>query len=328
MLFLDEIHRFNKAQQDALLPAVENGWIVLVGATTENPSFEVNSPLMSRSLLFRLESLTEEDLLEVLRRALADDERGIGGLPIEVEDDAVAHIAQGAGGDARAALNVLEAAASIATSSGTLDLAAAEEALQRRALPYDKSGDWHYDVISAFIKSMRGSDPDAAVYWMVRMLDAGEDPRFVARRMVIFASEDVGNADPVALQVAEAAHRALEFVGLPEAKLNLAQSAVYLALAPKSNASALALWRAEEDLKAGPLPVPVHLRDSHSSASRSLGAGKGYVYPHERGGYVAQDYLPEQLRDRRYFEPVRGAEEALAKAIREQLDRPGKPPKG
>ena len=328
VLFLDEIHRFNKAQQDALLPAVENGWIVLVGATTENPSFEVNSPLMSRSLLFRLEALTEADLNEVLHRAIEDEERGIGGLPIEIADEAVAHIVQGAGGDARAALNVLEAAASIATSTGgTLDLAAAEEALQRRALPYDKGGDWHYDVISAFIKSMRGSDADAAVYWMARMLDAGEDPRFVARRMVIFASEDVGNADPTALQVAVAAHRALEFAGLPEAKLNLAQAAVYLALAPKSNASALALWRAEEDLKAGPLPVPPHLRDSHSPASRSLGAGKGYVYPHERSGYVEQDYLPEELRDRRYFEPVRGAEEALARALREHLGSSGKPPK-
>ena len=190
--------------------------------------------------------------------------------------------------------------------------------MQRRALPYDKSGDWHYDVISAFIKSMRGSDPDAAVYWMVRMLDAGEDPRFVCRRMVIFASEDVGNADPTALEVAVAAHRAYEFVGLPEAKLNLAQAAVYLALAPKSNASALALWRAEEDLKAGPLPVPAHLRDSHSPASRSTGAGKGYLYPHDHGGYVEQDYLPEALRDRRYFKPIAGAEQALA-------ERRGKP---
>ena len=314
VLFLDEIHRFNKAQQDALLPAVENGWIVLVGATTENPSFEVNTPLMSRSLLFRLEALTEEDLQVVLRRALEDAERGIGGLPIEVDDDAVTHIARGAGGDARAALNVLEAAASIATSTGTpLDLGAAEEALQRRALPYDKAGDWHYDVISAFIKSMRGSDPDAAVYWMVRMLDAGEDPRFVSRRMVIFASEDVGNADPTALQVAVAAHRALEFAGIPEAKLNLAQAAVYMALAPKSNASALALWRAEADLEAGPLPVPAHLRDSHSPASRSQGAGKGYLYPHDHGGYVEQDYLPEELRDRKYFEPRGGVEIDLAK---------------
>ena len=248
VLFLDEIHRFNKAQQDSLLPAVENGWIVLVGATTENPSFEVNSPLMSRSLLFRLEALTEDDLLEIMRRALTDPKRGIAGLEVEADDEALAHIAHGAGGDARAALNALEAAALMAQAQDKpLDLQAAEEALQRRALPYDKAGDWHYDVISAFIKSMRGSDPDAAVYWMVRMLEAGEQPRFIARRMVILASEDIGNADPQALQVAVAAHQALEFIGLPEAKLNLAQAAVYLALAPKSNASAVAIWRAEED---------------------------------------------------------------------------------
>jgi putative ATPase len=322
VLFLDEIHRFNKSQQDALLPAVENGWIVLVGATTENPSFEVNTPLMSRSLLFRLEALAEDDLSDVLRRAIGDVERGIGGLPIQIDDEAVAHIAAGVGGDARSALNALEAAASIATSTGgRVDLGAAEEALQRRALPYDKAGDWHYDVISAFIKSMRGSDPDAAVYWMVRMLDAGEDPRFVCRRMVIFASEDVGNADPTALEVAIAAHRALEFVGLPEAKLNMAQAAVYMALAPKSNASAVALWRAEEDLKAGPLPVPAHLRDSHSPASRSTGAGKGYLYPHDHGGYVEQAYLPEALRDRRYFEAITGAEESLSRRSPQKPDK-------
>ena len=311
VLFLDEIHRFNKAQQDALLPAVENGWIILVGATTENPSFEVNSPLMSRSLLFRLEALNEEEIAELLRRALSD-ERGLGGN-VEVDDDAIAHIANVAHGDARAALNALEAAtamASLAGSSITLEIA--QEAVQRRALPYDKGGDWHYDVISAFIKSMRGSDPDAAVYWMVRMLDAGEDPRFIARRMVIFASEDVGNADPLALQVAVAAQQALEFAGLPEAKLNLAQAAVYLAIAPKSNASAVALWRAEEEVKnSGPLPVPPHIRDSHSRASRSIGAGKGYEYPHAHGGWVEQRYLPEELDVARFFEPITGREKEL-----------------
>ncbi|MGH2731031.1 MAG: replication-associated recombination protein A [Actinomycetota bacterium] len=313
VLFLDEIHRFNKAQQDALLPAVENGWIVLVGATTENPSFEVNSPLMSRSLLFRLEALEEGDLRVLLERALADTERGLGRLKLAAEADALDHIARGAGGDARATLNALEAAALMAGPEGSIDLTTAEEALQRRALPYDKGGDWHYDVISAFIKSMRGSDPDAAVYWMARMLDAGEDPRFIARRMVIFASEDVGNADPIALQVAVAAHHALEFVGLPEAKLNLAQSAAYLALAPKSNASAVAIWRADEDVKAaGPLPVPAHLRDSHGAASRAIGAGKGYEYPHAHGGWVPQDYLPEALVDRRYFEAITGREKDLA----------------
>ena len=313
VLFLDEIHRFNKAQQDALLPAVENGWIVLVGATTENPSFEVNSPLMSRSILFRLEALDEEALRAILRRALADDVRGLGGLDLEVEDTALEHIVVGAGGDARAALNALEAAASIAsTKQGRIDLAAAEEGLQRRALPYDKAGDWHYDVISAFIKSMRGSDADAATYWLARMLDAGEDPRFIARRMVIFASEDIGNADPMALNVAVAAHHALEFVGLPEAKLNLAQAAAYLSIAPKSNAAAVAIWRAEEEVKAsGPLPVPAHLRDSHSPASRSIGAGRGYEYPHAHGGWVAQQYLPDKLEGARYYEPITGREKDL-----------------
>ena len=313
VLFLDEIHRVNTSQQDALLPAVENGWILLVGATTENPSFEVNSPLMSRSLLFRLEALEDEDVMELLQRALNDAERGLGKNKVAAEEEALEHIAAGTGGDARAALNALEAAALIAGAEGSIDVAAAREALQRRALPYDKKGDWHYDVISAFIKSMRGSDPDAAVYWMARMLDAGEDPRFIARRMVIFASEDVGNADPTALQVAVAAHHALEFVGLPEAKLNLAQSAIYLALAPKSNASAVAIWRLEEEVKtSGPLPVPTHLRDSHSAASRSLGAGKGYEYPHSHGGYVAQQYLPDAIAKNRYFEAIRGREAELA----------------
>jgi putative ATPase len=322
VLFLDEIHRFNKAQQDALLPAVENGWIVLIGATTENPSFEVNSPLMSRSLLFRLEALTEHDLAVILNRALTDDERGLGRLGVKVEEDAIAHLARGAGGDARAALNALEAAALMAAGSGVIDLNTAEEALQRRALPYDKSGDWHYDVISAFIKSMRGSDPDAAVYWLARMLDAGEDPRFIARRMVIFASEDIGNADPQALQVAVAAHHALEFVGLPEAALNLSQGVVYLALAPKSNASYRALAAATEDVKAsGPLPVPPHIRDAHSPASRSIGAGRGYRYPHATGGYVDQDYLPEELRGRRYFEAITGREAELASELERKSSR-------
>ena len=323
VLFLDEIHRFNKAQQDALLPAVENGWIVLVGATTENPSFEINSPLMSRSLLFRLEALDDGAIEAILRRALADGERGLANLDLDVEEDAVAHIAQASGGDARVALNALEAAALIALATGgRLDLRAAEEALQRRALPYDKSGDWHYDVISAFIKSLRGSDPDAAVYWLARMLDAGEDPRFIARRMVVLASEDVGNADPQALQVAVAAHHALELVGLPEARLNLAQAAVYLALAPKSNASAVALWRAEEDVAAdGPLPVPPHLRDAHSPASRAGGAGRGYRYPHEHGGYVEQSYLPEGIGERRYFRDIAGRERELAEGLEQNRRR-------
>jgi putative ATPase len=322
VLFLDEIHRFNKAQQDALLPAVENGWVILVGATTENPSFEVNSPLMSRSLLFRLEALDSGDLKLLLERALRDEERGLGRMNVKAEDDALTHIAEGAGGDARAGLNVLEAAALIATSgSGVIDLEAAREALQRRPLPYDKAGDWHYDVISGFIKSMRGSDPDAAVYWLARMLDAGEEPRFIARRMVIFASEDVGNADPIALQVAVAAHHALEFVGLPEAKLNLAQAATYLSIAPKSNASAVALWRAEEDVAStGPLAVPAHLRDSHSPASRSIGAGKGYKYAHEFGGWADQQHLPDALKERRYYQPITGREAELEADLEKKKD--------
>jgi putative ATPase len=326
VLFLDEIHRFNKAQQDALLPAVENGWVILVGATTENPSFEVNSPLMSRSLLFRLETLDEGDLKLLLERALQDDDRGLGRMKVTATEDALEHIAQGAGGDARAGLNVLEAAALIAASgSGVIDLDAAAEALQRRPLPYDKAGDWHYDTISGFIKSMRGSDPNAAVYWLARMLDAGEQPRFIARRMVIFASEDVGNADPLALQVAVAAHHALEFVGLPEAKLNLAQAATYLAIAPKSNASAVALWRAEEDVaSAGPLPVPAHLRDSHSPASRSIGAGKGYKYAHEFGGWAEQQHLPDELAERRYYEPITGREAELSAELEAKKTSPGR----
>jgi len=324
VLFLDEIHRFNKSQQDALLPAVENGWIVLVGATTENPSFEVNSPLMSRSLLFRLEALEEDELQTLLRRALSEPGRGLGGVDIKVADEALEHIARGANGDARAALNALEAAASMATlKDGAIDLNIAEESLQRRALAYDKGGDWHYDVISAFIKSMRGSDPDAAVYWMARMLDAGEDPRFIARRMVIFASEDVGNADPTALQVAVAAAHALEFVGLPEAKLNLSQSAIYLALAPKSKASALAIWAAESDVERGPLPVPAHLRDSHAAASRAIGAGKGYESPHQHGGWVDQQYKPDDIAERVYYEPVTGVELELSRDLeaKKQGDR-------
>ncbi len=322
VLFLDEIHRFNKSQQDALLPAVENGWIVLVGATTENPSFEVNSPLMSRSLLFRLESLTEEDLQLLLERAIETPKRGLADLKVSADPEAVAHLARMSGGDARSALNAIEAAATMVGEGGKIDLATTEEALQRRAIPYDKGGDWHYDVISAFIKSMRGSDPDAAIYWMARMLDSGEDPRFVARRMVIFASEDVGNADPTALIVAVAAHQALEFAGLPEAKLNLAQAATYLALAPKSNASALAMWKAEADVKEdGPQQPPAHLRDSHSSASRSTGAGKGYKYPHDHGGYVEQQYLPDVAVGRTYFTPVRGREAQLYAQIKAELHK-------
>jgi putative ATPase len=337
ILFIDEIHRFNKSQQDALLPAVENRWVTLVGATTENPFFEVNSPLMSRSLLFRLELLTEEEVLTIMQSAIADPVRGLGQSGISFDDQAIQHIVSRAGGDARSALNAVEAAAAAAVASGkdkvTPELA--EETLQRRIVRYDKKGDRHYDVISAFIKSMRGSDPDAAVWWLAQMLEAGEDPRFIARRMAIFASEDVGNADPMALVVATSAFQALEFVGLPEAGLNLAQAAIYLACAPKSNASAAALWAASRDVKAGAASeVPRHLRDAHYPGATKIGAGKGYKYPHDHpGGWVEQDYLPEGPGEmgRIYYEPTgRGAEkeigERLGKIRSKRASKAGKPP--
>lgn len=318
ILFIDEIHRFNKAQQDALLPAVEQGTIVLIGATTENPYFEVNSALVSRAKIFRLEPLSENDVRTVVERALADSERGLGSLGLEIEDEAVEHIVRTAGGDARSALNTLEAAALLAVKrggKGRIDLAIAEEAAQRRALLYDKWGDSHYDTVSAFIKSMRGSDPHAAVYWLARMLKAGEDPRFIARRMVIFASEDIGLADSFALLVADAAARAVEFVGMPECALNLTHAALYLALAPKSNSATRAIAAASREVEKGETPpVPAHLRDSHYPGAVALGHGEGYLYPHDfPGHYVKQDYLPDSMRGRRYYEPgEEGAERSLA----------------
>jgi putative ATPase len=303
VLFLDEIHRFNKAQQDALLPAVENGWIVLVGATTENPSFEVNSPLMSRSLLFRLEALADDEIVTLLKRAL-DDERGLKAASVETREDALRHIAAGAGGDARAALNALEAAALIAPArSGVIDLEVAEEALQRRALPYDKAGDWHYDVISAFIKSLRGSDPDAALYWLAEMLEGGEDPRFIARRMIVLASEDIGMADPHALVEAVAAAHANEHVGLPESSFALAQAVIYLATAPKSNAVAKALWAAQKDARERSFEVPAHLKGSDPALKRQLERrGEGYKYSHDHPG-EEQEFRPPELEGRKYYEP-------------------------
>lgn len=327
ILFIDEIHRFNKSQQDALLPAVENRWIVLIGATTENPYFEVNSPLLSRSLLFRLERLGSDEIIQILRQAMSDEDRGLGSISVEVSDDALEHIVATSGGDARSALNALEVCvAAAATAGGTVGLTLAEETLQRRQVRYDAKGDTHYDVVSAFIKSMRGSDPDAALYWLARMLEAGEDPRFIARRMVIFASEDVGNADPMALLVAVGAFQALEFVGLPEAKLNFAQAATYLATAPKSNASTKAISRAEVDVAAsGNLPVPEHLRDSHYAASAKLGHGKGYHYPHDfPGAWVDQQYRPADY-DKVYYEPTdRGFETEIS--ARMQSKRASSPP--
>jgi putative ATPase len=315
ILFLDEIHRFNKAQQDALLPAVEEGLVTLIGATTENPYFEVNSALLSRCQVYVLEPLTKDDLLVIVRRGAAE-------LGVQIEDDLARHVAERAGGDARTALNILELAAQTAVAEGVLITEAhVEDAARKRPLVYDKNGDLHYDFASAFIKSMRGSDPDAALYYLAAMLEAGEDARFLARRMVIFASEDVGNADPQALQVAVAAAQALEHVGLPEARLNLAQAAIYLARAPKSNAVLRALGAALGDVRThGALRPPAFLRDAHYRGARKLGHGAGYVYPHDDPRGFEVDYLPEELRGRRYCEPERGLQDRGAEGTGGQLD--------
>ncbi len=310
VLFIDELHRFNKGQQDALLPGVEDGSVVLVGATTENPSFEVNAPLLSRALLYRLEPLAPADVRALLRRALADP-RGLPGT--EVGDDALEALVIAADGDARVALTGLEAAAGVARGRA-VEVADVRAALSQPHLRYDKADDNHYDQVSAFIKSMRGSDPDAALYWLVRMLAGGEDPRFIARRMVILASEDVGLADPGALEVAVAAFSALERVGLPEARFALAQAAVHLALAPKSNSITTALGRADEAVaRLGNAPVPAHLRDAHYRGAARLGHGVGYAYPHDDPrGWVDQRHLPEGLDRGDLYRPgPHGEEPAL-----------------
>lgn len=304
VLFLDEIHRFNRAQQDAFLGAVEEGVIVLIGATTENPFFEVNSPLLSRSLLFRLEPLSSENLQTLLRRSLAD-ERGLPGTT--AEGDALEWIAEKAGGDARIAYNALEAGAELAAArdSTQITLDDAQQALARRAIRYDKAQDRHYDVISAFIKSMRGSDPDAALFWLFEMIEGGEDPRFIARRMIVLASEDIGLADPHALSVAVAAAQANEYVGLPESAFALAEAAIYLSLAPKSNAVMRAMIKAREDVQARSFNVPPHLGDSDKQMSRKLAReGKGYKYPHNfPGKHVEQEYRPPELEGKKYWDP-------------------------
>ena len=304
ILFLDEIHRFNKAQQDALLPAVEDGIVTLIGATTQNPYFEVNSALLSRMQLYELEPHSDEDLGRVARRGAAE-------LEVELPDDVAALIVRRAGGDARHALNILDLAAQTAAVDGTpIAEEHVEDAARKRPLVYDKGGDAHYDFISAFIKSMRGSDPDAAVYYLAAMLEGGEDPRFIARRMIVLASEDVGNADPRALQVAVAAAHALEHVGLPEARLNLAQAAIYLARAPKSNAVIKALGAAAADVREhGHLRPPDALRDASYPGAKKLGRGQGYVYPHSNPAGFEVDHLPEELQGRRYYEPSGNGEE-------------------
>lgn len=332
VVFVDEIHRFNRAQQDLLLPHVEDGTLVLIGATTENPFFALNSTLVSRVRILRLEPLSADQIRRILQRALEDPERGLGRLAVRLEPQALEHLVGSCGGDARVALNALEVAVTT-TPPGPdgvrrVGVAAVEEALQRPVLRYDRAGDQHYDTVSAFIKSLRGSDPDAAVYWLVRMLEAGEDPRFVARRMVIHAAEDVGLADPTALLVATAAAHAVEYVGMPEAQIPLAEAALYIACAPKSNAVVRALGKAWDDVRTlPPEPVPPHLRDSSYPGAAVLGHGRGYRYPHDYpGGFVEQDYLPEGLRGRVYYEPTdRGLEAEIRRRL-ESLRGRGRDP--
>lgn len=335
VLFLDEIHRFTKAQQDALLPGVENRWVILVAATTENPSFSIISPLLSRSLLLRVHSLEQSDIEHLIDRALADP-RGFGGAAV-IDADARAHLAAVSGGDARRSLTSLEAAAAIAFSEAEqvgekgaepaapvrITLAHATEAVDRAAIRYDRSGDQHYDVVSAFIKSMRGSDADAAVHYLARMLEGGEDPRFVARRIMILASEDIGLADPQALQVATAAAQSVALVGMPEARIILSQAVIYCALAPKSNAAYNAINRAIADVRAGASgQVPVHLRDAHYAGAKQFGHGEGYIYAHDEPGHVAaQQYLPDTLRGTVYYEPTQHGFERTLTERRERIRR-------
>jgi putative ATPase len=322
LLFIDEMHRFNKAQQDVLLPEVEEGVVVLVGATTENPFFTINSPLLSRSRIFQFEPLSNDQIKELVRRALADRERGLGQYEVHLHEDALEFLAETSDGDARRALSALEVGVLSCPPPVDFTRQLAEESVQRKAIQYDRLGDAHYDSISALIKSIRGSDPDAALYWLARMLEGGEDVRFLARRLVILASEDVGNADPQGLVLAVAAAQACELVGLPECQLNLAQAVTYLACAPKSNAATVGIGEARRDVREGRLlPVPVHLRGSSYAGAKRLGHGKGYQYAHDyEGGVAPQDYLGV---DREYYRPTdRGFESELAKrlqAIRKQL---------
>ena len=320
ILFVDEIHRFNKAQQDVLLPEVENGVVRLIGATTQNPFFSINSALISRSQIFELRPLAESDLLVLIERALGDARRGLGRMRVRIDSDAAAFLAKLSDGDARKCLNALEIAA-LTTPPSTdesvhIDLGAAQESIQKKAVVYDGTGDDHYDTISAFIKSIRGSDPDAAIYWLAKMLHAGEEVRFITRRLVICASEDIGLADSNALLVAQAAAQAVEFIGLPEANLLLAHATLYLATAPKSNSATTAIGKASAEVREGrTLAVPEHLRDGNYKGSERLGHGKGYLYSHDfEGSYVPQAYLPE---GRRFYTPT---ENGLEKRIKERLD--------
>jgi len=318
ILFVDEIHRFNKAQQDAFLPYVERGLLTIIGATTENPSFEVIAPLLSRCKVLVLNPLGPEEIGRILRQALDDPEQGLGGRGLELTEEALSFIAEQAEGDARIALNTLETAARLA-GEGTIDMATVREAVQKKPLLYDKGGEEHYNVISAFIKAMRGSDPDGALYWLARMLEAGEDPLFILRRMVILASEDIGNADPRALQLAVAALQGFQLVGLPEGRIIMAQAVTYLATAPKSNASYLGIDEAVAEVrKSGALPVPLHVRNAPTRLMKGLGYHKGYKYAHDyEGGYVEQEYLPERLAGKKYYRP---AGHGYEKYIKERME--------
>jgi len=304
ILFVDEIHRFNKAQQDAFLPAVEKGLVTIIGATTENPSFEVIAPLLSRCRVLRLKQLEAGELATLLQKTLQDTEKGLGGLQLAIADEALTFLAEAAQGDGRKALNTLEVAAGLA-QDGLISLEIAQEAMQQKALLYDKGGEEHYNVISAFIKSMRGSDPDAALYWLARMLEAGEDPIFILRRMIILASEDIGNADPRALQMAVSALQAFQMVGMPEGRIILGQAVTYLATAPKSNASYLGIDAALSEVrKSGALEVPLHIRNAPTKLMKELGYHQGYQYAHDfSSGYVQQEYLPERLQGRKFYDP-------------------------
>ena len=323
ILFVDEIHRFNKAQQDVILPHVEDGTITFIGATTENPSFEVNAPLLSRCRVFTLHALDEDAVSDIVSRALADDRRGLGQMAATLEAGALAHLVNIANGDARVALNALEMAAlsvePLPDGTRCITIDAISDALQRRTPQYDKGGDSHYDTISAFIKSVRGSSPDGALYWLARMLEAGEDPLFIARRLVILAAEDIGLANPGALPVAVAAQQAVHFIGLPEGRIPLAEATVYLATSPKSNAAYMALERALDDVRNQPQdPVPLHLRNAVTGLMRGMGYGAGYKYSHDYDGHFeAQEYLPPNLANRRYYEPSdQGSEATIAERLR------------
>jgi putative ATPase len=340
ILFIDELHRFNRSQQDVLLPDVEDGVVILIGATTQNPFFAVNSPLLSRSQIFTFEPLGREHIKELIRRALADKERGLGDLPVQMTDEALAFLAEVCDGDARRALTAVEVGVKSQSNltpqppslrgkeekdeelpTLVFDLALAQDSIQRKLLDFDPTGDTHYDLASAFIKSLRGSDPDAAVYWLALMLESGEDPRFVARRLVIFASEDVGNADPQGLLIATAAWQAVETVGLPECQINLSHAVCYLASAPKSNACTVAIGKATKDVKEGrTLPVPKHLKDAHYDGAKKFGHGTDYKYAHSYGdGWVDQEYVPADVR---YYEPTdRGFEAAIKKRLEELRQR-------